>query len=167
MIELKDRWLSKSGVSLLTHEEAARHILQHGDLPPNMKVENSSEARQYQLVYGQDIVFNEFCDELDYPDINHTSQHYDRLVTILEESPRWDSKYFPRVRDELDFFDRTNNIKFLLALHEMVCKFKRNNVVWGVGRGSSVASMVLYLLEVHDINPLTYNIPFYELSKEK
>lgn len=167
MIELKDRWLTKSGVSLLSHEEAARRIIEYGQLPPHFKVDDTRESRQFQMVYGEDITFNEFSDELDYPSTTHTEEEYEQVVGILESSPRWESSFFQRVGNEMDFFERTNNIKFLLALHEMICKFKEDNVVWGVGRGSSVASLVLYLLEVHDINPLIYGIPFYELSKEK
>ena len=33
---------------------------------------------------------------------------------------------------------------------------RENNIVWGVGRGSSVASYVLYLIGVHRIDPTQY-----------
>ena len=35
---------------------------------------------------------------------------------------------------------------------------KENCVIWGVGRGSSVASYVLYLLEVHQVDSLHYDL---------
>jgi DNA polymerase III alpha subunit len=41
----------------------------------------------------------------------------------------------------------------------------QNNVVWGVGRGSSVASYVLYLLGVHKIDSLKYNLDIHEFLK--
>jgi len=40
-----------------------------------------------------------------------------------------------------------------------------NNIVWGVGRGSSVASFVLFLMGVHKINSLYYDIPIEEFLK--
>jgi len=33
-----------------------------------------------------------------------------------------------------------------------------NRVIWGVGRGSSVASYVLYLLGVHRIDSMYYDL---------
>ena len=42
---------------------------------------------------------------------------------------------------------------------------RENNVVWGVGRGSSVASYVLFLLGVHKIDSVKYNLPLEEFFK--
>ena len=46
----------------------------------------------------------------------------------------------------------------LQFLKYMVDTLRENNIVWGVGRGSSVASYVLYLLEVHKVNSIKYNL---------
>jgi DNA polymerase III alpha subunit len=40
----------------------------------------------------------------------------------------------------------------------MVDTFREEKIVWGVGRGSSVASYVLYLLGVHKVDSLKYNL---------
>jgi DNA polymerase III alpha subunit len=40
-----------------------------------------------------------------------------------------------------------------------------NNVIWGVGRGSSVASYVLYKLGVHRIDSLHYNLDAREFLR--
>jgi len=42
---------------------------------------------------------------------------------------------------------------------------RRNNIVWGLGRGSSTASYVLYLLGVHKINSLYYDLSIEEFLK--
>jgi DNA polymerase III alpha subunit len=42
---------------------------------------------------------------------------------------------------------------------------RKNNIVWGVGRGSSVASFVLFLLEIHRINSLYYDLSIDEFLK--
>ena len=44
-------------------------------------------------------------------------------------------------------------------------KFIQNNVIWGVGRGSSVASYLLYLLGIHLIDPLKYDLDIHEFLK--
>ena len=46
----------------------------------------------------------------------------------------------------------------LQFLKYMVDTLRENNIVWGVGRGSSVASYVLYLLGVHKVNSIKYDL---------
>lgn len=53
----------------------------------------------------------------------------------------------------------------LKFLKYMVDTMRANNIVWGVGRGSSVASYVLYLLGVHKINSLKYKLDIKEFLK--
>ena len=42
---------------------------------------------------------------------------------------------------------------------------KQNHIIWGVGRGSSVASYVLYKLGVHRIDSLYYNLDIGEFLR--
>ena len=42
---------------------------------------------------------------------------------------------------------------------------QENKVIWGVGRGSSVASFVLYLIGIHKINPITHDLDWREFLR--
>jgi DNA polymerase III alpha subunit len=42
---------------------------------------------------------------------------------------------------------------------------REHNIVWGVGRGSSVASYCLYLIGVHKIDSIKYNLDIKEFLK--
>ena len=53
----------------------------------------------------------------------------------------------------------------LCYLKYLVDIAKENNVVLGVGRGSSVASFVLYVLGVHRIHSLRHNLDFAEFMR--
>ena len=70
-----------------------------------------------------------------------------------------------RVGEELllyqarDLFDLLRYLKFLVDI------MKQNNLIWGVGRGSSVASYVLYLLGVHRIDSIHYNLDIAEFLR--
>jgi len=70
-----------------------------------------------------------------------------------------------RAGEELIMFQERNLFGLLCYLKYLVDTMRKHNIVWGVGRGSSVASFVLYLLEVHRINSLHYDLPISEFLK--
>lgn len=70
-----------------------------------------------------------------------------------------------RAGEELLLFQERDMFELLKFMKYMVDTFRKNNVVWGVGRGSSVASFVLYLIGVHKINSLYYELPIEEFLK--
>jgi DNA polymerase III alpha subunit len=70
-----------------------------------------------------------------------------------------------RTGEELLLFQERNLFDLLRYLKYLVDTMRENNVVWGVGRGSSVSSYVLYLLGVHKINSLYYDLSIDEFLK--
>jgi DNA polymerase III alpha subunit len=70
-----------------------------------------------------------------------------------------------RAGHELLLFQARNMFDLLKFLKYFVDTAKKNNIVWGVGRGSSVASFVLYLIGVHKINSLYYDLDITEFLK--
>ena len=59
---------------------------------------------------------------------------------------------------ELLMFQERNLFNLLKYLKYLVDTMRANNIIWGVGRGSSVASYVLYLLGVHRIDSMYYDL---------
>jgi DNA polymerase III alpha subunit len=70
-----------------------------------------------------------------------------------------------RVDQELTLFIEHNMFDLLFYLKYLVDTMRTNKVVWGVGRGSSVASYVLFLIGVHKIDSLKYNLDIHEFLK--
>ena len=70
-----------------------------------------------------------------------------------------------RVGQELLLYQERDLFDLLRYLKYLVDTLRKNNVIWGVGRGSSVASYVLFLLGVHKINSLYYNLDIEEFLK--
>jgi DNA polymerase III alpha subunit len=70
-----------------------------------------------------------------------------------------------RVVEELRLFAKHDMIPVLKTMKYVVDTLRANNVVWGVGRGSSVASYVLHIIGVHKIDSIKYNIPIEEFFK--
>jgi DNA polymerase III alpha subunit len=70
-----------------------------------------------------------------------------------------------RAGQELIMFQERDMFPFLKYLKYLVDTMRKNNIVWGVGRGSSVASFVLFLIGVHRINSLYYDLTIDEFLK--
>jgi DNA polymerase III alpha subunit len=70
-----------------------------------------------------------------------------------------------RVLIEYKLFEEKGFLKVLQFLIYFVDKLRANDVVWGVGRGSSVSSFCLFLIGVHKINPLLYNLDYREFLR--
>ena len=70
-----------------------------------------------------------------------------------------------RVNLEYKLFEQKKFIKVLQFLIYFVDTLRKNNIVWGVGRGSSVASFCLFLIGIHKINPLQYNLNITEFLR--
>jgi DNA polymerase III alpha subunit len=70
-----------------------------------------------------------------------------------------------RVEHELELYRKYDMIMHLKAMKYMVDTMRNNNVVWGVGRGSSVSSYCLFLIGVHRIDSIKYDLPLEEFFK--
>jgi DNA polymerase III alpha subunit len=70
-----------------------------------------------------------------------------------------------RVTLELKLYAQHNMIMVLKYLKYLVDTMRSNNIVWGVGRGSSVASYCLYLLGVHKVDSIKYDLDIHEFLK--
>lgn len=70
-----------------------------------------------------------------------------------------------RVDMELALYIERGLVPILQLLVYIVDTLRKNNLVWGVGRGSSVASYVLYLIGIHKIDSLKYNLDIREFLK--
>jgi DNA polymerase III alpha subunit len=70
-----------------------------------------------------------------------------------------------RVGEELLLYQERDLFNLLRYLKYLVDTMKENRVIWGVGRGSSVASFILYKLGVHRIDSLYYKLDIAEFLR--
>lgn len=70
-----------------------------------------------------------------------------------------------RVALELSLFRERNMEQLLKFMIYLVDIMKENNIVWGVGRGSSVSSFLLFLVGLHSINPIKYELDIREFIR--
>lgn len=72
---------------------------------------------------------------------------------------------YERLIEELQEFRKRDMLDILRWLKYFVDTCRKNNIVWGVGRGSSVSSYVLYLLGVHKIDSIKYKLNWQEFLR--
>jgi len=70
-----------------------------------------------------------------------------------------------RVGAELLLYQERNLFDLLRYLKYLVDVMTENRVIWGVGRGSSVASYILYKLKVHKIDSMFYKLDVAEFLR--
>ena len=128
-------------------------------------------------------LYNEKCTEFDFESLKIlTENDFDRINTYLipEHYKNLDVEeyvkrlvpnaedqtvYLNRVEMELGLYEARNLYPVLRVLIYIIDTMRKNNLVWGIGRGSSIASYVLYLLGVHKIDSLKYNLDIKEFLK--
>ena len=134
------------------------------------------------IVFENATQFNQFADELDIEELIleanwsqdfNIPQHYKDID--VEEYVR---KLIPNGVDGTDNAEASQRVDMELALYKarnlysilqlmiyIVDMMRKNSLVWGVGRGSSVASYVLYILGVHRIDSMYYDLDVGEFLR--
>jgi DNA polymerase III alpha subunit len=90
-------------------------------------------------------------------------KNFDIAKFVLEQCKN--DEELQRAGMELLLFQERNMFDLLKYLKYLVDIMRDNNIVWGVGRGSSVSSFVLYLIGIHKINSCYYDLSIDEFIK--
>lgn len=70
-----------------------------------------------------------------------------------------------RVGQELLLYQERDMFNLLRYMKYLVDVLQQHGVIWGVGRGSSVSSYVLYLLGVHRVDSMFYDLDMNEFLR--
>lgn len=92
----------------------------------------------------------------EYYDIDLETYFANKISSVIEAE---------RVQSELALFRERNLETVLKFIIYLVDTMKQNKIVWGVGRGSSIASYCLYLIGLHKIDSIKYELDIKEFLK--
>lgn len=152
------KWLGKIPTSKLHVTEVTPEIKQY-----NALVEKDEKIRTKQEV-------NPFSFDWQLP-VRYTNLDVKQYVVDQLACFEYDDDEvldrFKRVLNELALFTKYGYIDVLRCLIYIVEVLEQNDQVWGVGRGSSVSSYVLYLIGVHEIDSFAYNLPFDDFLRHQ
>lgn len=173
-IELADRVLRFDGVSIISPERVVDALL-HGAQPAQLRLTHQTEdtelfnenADTQLLTAGTEPVNLSFEWQLPEPhlsmDLNATV--IARAVDKLRELNYPEDVHLTacqRIQDELEEVERRGMVEFMKTIIYILDTFREKGVVWGVGRGSSCASYLLFILGLHSVDAVTYNVSMTE-----
>lgn len=177
-MQFKGRSTDEWGNVLFDSDGLIDHLMRGSGLSSNlMAIESPGVTR-----------FNALCKELDHPEDQVSI--YEKPTVSVEE---WDSihqdqwftpepyasmdvlqwlverceteQQIQRIAEEWVLFEERDMIPVLRFLVFMVDNFRERGIVWGVGRGSSVASYILYKIGVHRVDSLFFELDVHEFLK--
>jgi DNA polymerase III alpha subunit len=136
-----------------------------------MLVERTDAVKQLESQIGFKLV-EPYETHFDVTDYDKACQSYwnmpdeyknmDIELFLVQHS---EEQNYQRLMDELAAYKARNMLDLLRWLKYFVDTCSKEGVVWGLGRGSSVASYVLYIIGVHNINPIKYNLDWQEFLR--
>jgi DNA polymerase III alpha subunit len=142
-------------ISKLYFDETDRYTASLKELGLDLPVINTAPSRGPLKEFDKENINNWHMPEKYY--------QIDVLEWLLDKCQTDEEK--ARVQLEYKLFEKKQFIKVLQFLIYFVDTLRANNVVWGVGRGSSVSSFCLFLIGIHKINPLMYNLDITEFLR--
>ncbi|HEY6436098.1 MAG TPA: hypothetical protein VIY47_05885 [Ignavibacteriaceae bacterium] len=131
-------------------------------------LEHQSELLQETITFleepEENLTFDEFhekcADEWIFPSIY---QQIDVKSWLLDKCKT--QQEIDRVLEEYTLYEERELIMLLRLLIFLVDYMRENKFIWGVGRGSSVSSYILYLIGIHRVNPLKYGLEIKDYLK--
>ena len=130
---------------------------------------DSVKALEHQLGFKFLDPYETHFDPVDYDKACQSNWNMpDKYKTLDIEEWLLDScpeQNHQRLIEELQEYRSRDMIDLLRWLKYFVDTCEKEDILWGVGRGSSVASYVLFLLGVHSIDSIKYNLDWQEFLR--
>ena len=147
-----------------TQEELVKGVLRHGPALLDLCQSSADLSKYIDTIVVEHLDYPIPKDSIDSNNwfIPRAYQEMNIETFLLENSPE---SNHPRITQEIELYKKHNMISMLKTMKYVVDTLRTNNVLWGVGRGSSVASYVLHIIGVHKIDSVKYNLPIEEFFK--
>lgn len=178
--ELNNRVLRYDGVSIIEPERLASFLfrgiqpaqLRLTELDEDSRLFNANTAQSEQLkvfdIEPVNLTFNWLVppEYLSLDVEQHVLAVFGERLPALAYSDSQTEKAILRVAQELAEFQRRGLTDLLRVIIFVLARFKETGQVYGVGRGSSCASFVLFLLGLHVVDPIKYDVDLEEFMHD-
>lgn len=174
--ELKDRVLRFDGVSIV-HPDSVPSALSRGLRPSDLRVTelnedvqsfntNVVEADQLRLAADEPIAIPmEWQLPDSYKNLDVQERVFDEFfkrLPSLKYSAEQEDIAVRRLADEVNEVETRGMMDFMRTIVYVLDTFRSKDIVWGVGRGSSCACYILFVLGLHVVDCVRYEVPMNE-----
>lgn len=173
--ELLDRNLRFDGVSEVEPDQLARFLLL-GIPPAKLRVtEITPDVEEFNTQVSLDEELKPVADEPINLDMGWQLPEEYQTLDLQEYIGKQFEKNCPaeytpeqvdialdRIVDELREVEARGMVQFMQTVIYILDQLRANDILWGVGRGSSCASYLLYLVGLHVVDCVTMNVPMDE-----
>ena len=119
----------------------------------------ASDHQQLQIKDGCDPLLLEWNLPNEYKTLNVFEYVFEKHIQLTEHMlPSEVEQRDIRLIEELHMYASQQLLNILRTIIYIINTLTANKVVWGIGRGSSVSSYVLYVIGVHDVDSFKYNL---------
>lgn len=151
---------------MLTENVLAQSVMLHGpEILDRCAVDPLIIQKYAELVYKERLSYPVPAENVDinnwFIPIKYKNMNIEEY--LIDQCPQ---ENYGRLVRELELYRKNKMIPMLQTMKYVIDSLRENNIIWGVGRGSSVASYALFLLGVHKIDSVKYNLPIEEFFKE-
>ncbi len=177
LIELSDRIITDQGEVVAKYELLVQKALS-GEVFTELPALPHPDIKTYNRVSGNERPIHTWEDsgggiqgpapetfEWTIPKKYQQLDITEMCAAALIEKRLEKDEYIDRLTWELERMVEMEMFPFVRCLLYVTHQFRESGVVWGVGRGSSCASLVMYLLDINRIDPVKYGIPAEEFFK--
>lgn len=155
-------------MELLYQDKQISHVLVEDSEDLRKYEEHQSELLSFNSVFVREVdetltveEFHENCmDEWFMPE---SYKHINLLNWLTSKCSS--EEEVSRIKEEYSMFDERGLLMLLRFFIYFVDKLRTEKVIWGVGRGSSVNSFILYKIGIHRVNSLAYGLDIKEYLK--
>lgn len=169
--------VNKYGQAILSSNHL-RELLLQGKNIGHLNVIRDSELELYEKYQGtllrhETVFLDAPSEELSFDDFHLRTanewifpseyQSIDVLPWLLAKCTT--QEQIDRVHEEFTLYEERNLIMLLRLFIFLVDYMRKNKFLWGVGRGSSVSSYILYLIGIHRVDSLKYGFDIKDYLK--
>lgn len=101
-------------------------------------------------------------DEKDLQDLINLKYKEKLQKGIIENNP----KYIENIREEFRVFKKINMLGFMLGMAQISQWCEENNIPRGFGRGSCCGSVIAYIIDIIDVDPIKWGTIFSRFCNE-
>lgn len=176
-VELRDRILWCDGDSTMSSTRMADILLECKSIDHIFPDEIDSNVKKFNLLADRNLQLKTTIAPLDkgfdipdeYLNIDLKKYLYSKLLDMVNTDDTLSDadieQRISRINLELELFKQYDIENLLRSTIYMVDTFMKHDIVWGTGRGSSCASYSLYLIGIHEVDSIKYDLELSEFFR--